>query len=112
MKILLDVLHGIVLSIAALLFTTLVVYEVRLSGNSKLNRSKSQRGSVRRGGRNSSEIIGKWLRILCIVSFALCMCTCINDLVYYNVHMYSDGQCTAPRDLGGMTNNSNTHSIM
>lgn len=100
MKVLLNVLHGIVLSIAALLLTALVVYEKRISRNPKMNCSKSIRGSVRRGGRNASEMIGRWLRILCIISFALCMCTCINDLIYYNVHMYSDSQCTAPRDLG------------
>lgn len=100
MFVVLDVLHGVVLLLAIFLLGVLLFYESGVRTSLAQKYERTVRGSILGPGKSIAQIIGKWLRVLCIICAALCACICLNDLVYYNAKMRSSAQCTAPRNLG------------
>nr|XP_039265241.1 uncharacterized protein LOC120340908 [Styela clava] len=96
----LDVLLGVVMGFALYILVVLLIYERSLRVGIAPMLGRTIRGSIHSPAAKKSRKIGRWLRILCVISAALCVCTCINDLIYYNVQMRSDAGCTAERNIG------------
>lgn len=98
----LNALHSLVLLCSIYVFVALVLFESKNTKRSAVRPLAQSTISSFSTSTSSSRIssYGDWLRRLCILGAALCICVCVNDLVYYNVQLSSSVACTLIKNIG------------